>query len=182
MSGYVCVCKHSAMAGDWLMAEQVQDAPWLLQIGTAESWQWKCCETHTHTHTYRTYTTHTHSHLFFFSYTRPMTEYPRMGRLSPTCPPHLVDGWTCQVSFLNARMERWTYGDRVKIYRLFLGHTVSQFYHFKHFILKLYLKIFYLREVKHTILTVHQNICSCKLISFNIKLRQRWYIKDLWSL
>lgn len=57
----VCVCKHSAMAGDWLMAERVQDAPSLLQIGTAETWQEKSSKLHTHTHTYWTY-----RHFIFF--------------------------------------------------------------------------------------------------------------------
>lgn len=74
----VCVCKHSAIAGVWLMAERVQDAPWLLQIGTAETWQQKCSKLHTRgTYTYRTYT-----HFFFLFFplnTEPQAEHPRMG-------------------------------------------------------------------------------------------------------
>lgn len=38
----------SAATAVWLMPELVQDTLWLLQIGTAETWQQKCSELHTH--------------------------------------------------------------------------------------------------------------------------------------
>lgn len=82
---------RSAVAAVWLMAERVQDALWLLQIGTAETWQQKCSELHTH--------------ISFFSplNTKPQAEHPTMGGLLPTCPSHLVGAATCQMSFPSAR-------------------------------------------------------------------------------
>lgn len=81
----------SAVAAVWLMAERVQDALWLLQIGTAETWQQKCSELHTH--------------ISFFSplNTKPQAEHPTMGGLLPTCPSYLVGAATCQMSFASAR-------------------------------------------------------------------------------
>lgn len=81
----------SAVAAVWLMAERVQDALWLLQIGTAETWQQKCSELHTH--------------ISFLSplNTKPQAEHPTMGGLLPTCPSHLVGAATCQMSFPSTR-------------------------------------------------------------------------------
>lgn len=56
------------------MAERVQDAPSLLQIGTAETWQEKSSKPHTHT-----YIVNVQTLLFFSLNTKPQAEHPRMG-------------------------------------------------------------------------------------------------------
>ena len=58
------------------------------------------------THTRKAHT-HTHTHTFLsFPNTKPQAEHPRSGGCLPTCPPHLVAAWTCQVSA--SRAPEWS--------------------------------------------------------------------------